>query len=251
MPKAPDAFRTISEVSEWLDTPTYVLRFWESRFPQIKPVKRAGGRRYYRPDDMLLLGGIKTLLHFEGNTIKGVQHVIKKRGVKHVIDLSPGLDEKVTSPETIDQSDTGAGLDSMAVLKPEGARKPKVTVIRKPATLKLTEDDKTPIGPDVLSVKAIKKKRQAKAAEDLVTEPQPEPKPDVPAETAQAATPTEEAQEQPAEAAPIEFDATLLPGPFAIRPASKYGSEDLQEIETLYYSLKMVRNNMRRVSKND
>ena len=73
MTKSADAFRTISEVADWLDTPTHVLRFWESKFSQIKPVKRAGGRRYYRPQDMLLIGGIKKLLHHDGLTIKGAQ----------------------------------------------------------------------------------------------------------------------------------------------------------------------------------
>ena len=91
MEKKPDAFRTISEVSEWLDTPTYVLRFWESRFPQIKPVKRAGGRRYYRPADMKLIGGIKVLLHDDGMTIRGVQKMIKEDGVKAISALSPEL----------------------------------------------------------------------------------------------------------------------------------------------------------------
>ena len=75
MQKSPDAFRTISEVSEVLDTPAHVLRFWESRFPQIRPIKRAGGRRYYRPTDVALLSGIRHLLHDEGLTIRGVQKV--------------------------------------------------------------------------------------------------------------------------------------------------------------------------------
>ncbi|WP_099592617.1 MerR family transcriptional regulator [Paramylibacter kogurei] len=92
MKKAPQAFRTISEVSDWLDTPTHVLRFWESKFSQIKPVKRAGGRRYYRPADMKLLGGIKTLLHGEGITIKAAQKILSDKGVKHVSELSPELD---------------------------------------------------------------------------------------------------------------------------------------------------------------
>ena len=70
--KSRDAFRTISEVAEWLDGPTHVLRFWESRFSQIKPVKRAGGRRYYRPSDMQVIGGVKTLLHDQGMTIRAV-----------------------------------------------------------------------------------------------------------------------------------------------------------------------------------
>lgn len=84
MGKSPDAFRTISEVAAQLDTPAHVLRFWESKFPQIKPVKRAGGRRYYRPDDIALLGGIKVLLHEKGMTIKGVLNLLKERGVRHV-----------------------------------------------------------------------------------------------------------------------------------------------------------------------
>jgi DNA-binding transcriptional MerR regulator len=89
MAKSPDAFRTISEVSDWLDTPAHVLRFWESKFTQIKPVKRAGGRRYYRPEDMALLGGIKTLLHEQGMTIKGVQKLLREQGIRHVAALGP------------------------------------------------------------------------------------------------------------------------------------------------------------------
>lgn len=93
MPKSKDAFRTISEVAEWLETPAHVLRFWESKFTQVKPVKRAGGRRYYRPADMRLLGGIKKLLHDDGLTIKGAQKLLREHGVKHVADLSQPLDE--------------------------------------------------------------------------------------------------------------------------------------------------------------
>ncbi|MCR9107868.1 MerR family transcriptional regulator [Marivita sp. XM-24bin2] len=87
MSKSADAFRTISEVAEWLDTPAHVLRFWESKFTQVKPVKRAGGRRYYRPADMRLLGGIKKLLHDDGMTIKGVQKILREQGIKHVSSL--------------------------------------------------------------------------------------------------------------------------------------------------------------------
>lgn len=93
MAKARDAFRTISEVSEVLDTPAHVLRFWESKFTQVKPVKRAGGRRYYRPEDVTLLGGIKTLLHDQGMTIKAVQALLRSEGVKHVQSLSAPLSE--------------------------------------------------------------------------------------------------------------------------------------------------------------
>ncbi|WP_343035174.1 MerR family transcriptional regulator [Halovulum dunhuangense] len=85
--KSPDAFRTISEVAEILEIPAHVLRFWESRFTQIKPVKRGGGRRYYRPQDIDLLRGIRDLLYRDGMTIKGVQKILRERGVKHVAEL--------------------------------------------------------------------------------------------------------------------------------------------------------------------
>jgi DNA-binding transcriptional MerR regulator len=80
--KAPDAFRTISEVADELDLPQHVLRFWESRFREIKPMKRGGGRRYYRPDDVELLRGIRHLLYGEGYTIRGVQRILREQGVK-------------------------------------------------------------------------------------------------------------------------------------------------------------------------
>ncbi|MGJ4997269.1 MerR family transcriptional regulator [Bradyrhizobium sp. HKCCYLS3077] len=88
MDKAPDAFRTISEVAQELDIPQHVLRFWETRFAQIKPMKRSGGRRYYRPDDVDLLKGIRRLLYSEGYTIKGVQRILKEYGVKSVQGLA-------------------------------------------------------------------------------------------------------------------------------------------------------------------
>ena len=91
MTKSAEAFRTISEVAEWLETETHVLRFWESKFSQIKPVKRAGGRRYYRPKDMLIIGGIKKLLHEDGLTIKGTQRIIKDKGLNYVSNLSKPL----------------------------------------------------------------------------------------------------------------------------------------------------------------
>jgi DNA-binding transcriptional MerR regulator len=84
--KSPEAFRTISEVATELDVPQHVLRFWEGRFTQIKPVKRAGGRRYYRPEDVDLLRGIRTLLYTDGFTIKGVQKILRDRGLRYVTD---------------------------------------------------------------------------------------------------------------------------------------------------------------------
>ncbi len=87
MKKSHDAFRTISEVSELLDTPAHVLRFWESKFSQIKPVKRAGGRRYYRPQDIQLIAGLKQLLHGDGLSIKEAQKLLREQGVKHVVGI--------------------------------------------------------------------------------------------------------------------------------------------------------------------
>ena len=91
MDKSPDAFRTIREVAESMDLPQHVLRFWETRFPQIKPLKRGGGRRYYRPDDVELLKAIKHLLYGEGYTIKGVQKLIKEQGARSVAAGAPNL----------------------------------------------------------------------------------------------------------------------------------------------------------------
>ena len=90
MEKSPDAFRTISEAAEELDLPQHVLRFWETRFSYIKPLKRGGGRRYYRPEDVLLLRGIRHLLYDQGFTIKGVQRILKDQGVRNVIAIGDG-----------------------------------------------------------------------------------------------------------------------------------------------------------------
>jgi DNA-binding transcriptional MerR regulator len=90
MDKSADAFRTISEAAEELDVPQHVLRFWETRFSQIKPMKRGGGRRYYRPEDMELLRAIRHLLYGEGYTIRGVQRLLKERGLKMVIAMRAG-----------------------------------------------------------------------------------------------------------------------------------------------------------------
>ncbi len=88
--KAPEAFRTISEVAEELDVPQHVLRFWETRFGQIKPMKRGGGRRFYRPNDVDLLKGIRALLYGEGYTIRGVQRILREEGLQHVSSIGRG-----------------------------------------------------------------------------------------------------------------------------------------------------------------
>lgn len=145
MEKAPDAFRTISEVSDWLDTPTHVLRFWESRFPEVAPVKRAGGRRYYRVEDVRLLGGIKKLLHEDGVTIKALQDRIKSDGAESVAQLSPPLDgfgqAETDSPDSAAAEQTAKDTPSPASedAKPAEARAP-----RSPAP----EDKAAPARPD-------------------------------------------------------------------------------------------------------
>ena len=113
MTKSAEAFRTISEVADWLDTETHVLRFWESKFSQIKPVKRAGGRRYYRPKDMLIIGGIKKLLHEDGLTIKGTQRIIKDKGLSYVSNLSKPL---VTDEIMIEEN---SQIKEKAISEPE------------------------------------------------------------------------------------------------------------------------------------
>jgi DNA-binding transcriptional MerR regulator len=106
--KAPEAFRTISEVSKDLSLPQHVLRFWETKFVQIKPIKRGGGRRYYRPEDVLLLKGIKSLLYNDGYTIRGVQKVIKENGTKNLLKLESEnnsfTDSKKTNNDPLHQN---------------------------------------------------------------------------------------------------------------------------------------------------
>ncbi|WP_321340132.1 MerR family transcriptional regulator [Breoghania sp.] len=117
MDKSPDAFRTISEVAAELDLPQHVLRFWETRFTQIKPLKRGGGRRYYRPDDVDLLAGIRKLLYGEGYTIKGVQRLLKENGIHWVMDVGRGIESGAPGASHEDDDDLvdgGAPEESMA-----------------------------------------------------------------------------------------------------------------------------------------
>ncbi len=90
MTKGPDAFRTISEAADELGVPQHVLRFWETKFSFIRPMKRAGGRRFYRPQDIEVLRGVRRLLHDEGYTIKGVQKLHRDHGVRRLVDLAAG-----------------------------------------------------------------------------------------------------------------------------------------------------------------
>ena len=154
--KAPDAFRTISEVAQELDLPQHVLRFWETRFPQIKPLKRGGGRRYYRPEDVLLLKGIRHLLYGEGYPIRGVQRILREQGLRFVaavargeVDAGQEEDEEAPSPrvqlepaeapdwepeDTDEGDDDGAEAMAQRIARSGGgARRVEPVLGRKPA----------------------------------------------------------------------------------------------------------------------
>lgn len=154
MDKSPDAFRTISEVAEWLDVPAHVLRFWESRFTQVKPVKRAGGRRYYRRQDVELLDGIRKLLHEDGLTIRTVQQKLREEGVRAVAALSRPADAAATSHPS--------GAEALAATLPEAVRPPAAAEAHdraQPGT-EAAEDGVQPSG-------------AAAPAEDVATPPEP------------------------------------------------------------------------------
>ena len=124
--KSPEAFRTISEVSKDLSLPQHVLRFWETKFVQIKPIKRGGGRRYYRPEDIKLLRGIKTLLYNDGYTIRGVQKVIKEVGTKKI--LQKEIENKVfTDSKNINKTVNGSNVSHHNL--GESKRKKLMTVL--------------------------------------------------------------------------------------------------------------------------
>ena len=121
--KSPEAFRTISEVATDLDVPQHVLRFWESRFSQVRPTKRAGGRRYYRPEDVDLLRGIRTLLYSDGYTIKGVQKVLKDKGVRAVAEIGRESIPDAPRPHESDivRQQTPPGQSSIVPFERRGA----------------------------------------------------------------------------------------------------------------------------------
>jgi len=205
MAKSADAFRTISEVAEWLEVPAHVLRFWESKFTQVKPVKRAGGRRYYRPADMRLLGGIKLLLHDEGMTIKGVQKILREEGVQHVAALSQGLggsDEDQVIEATTRSDDPPAPAQVLAFERPaESAEASEVP------NIEATEEDVPGIADEV-------------SQDDAHT-----------AETADEDTPhtTEQDADYPGTAAPQEPPTPNLFAPEATPPKESFDAAPQDE----------------------
>lgn len=115
MDKAPEAFRTISEVADELEVPKHVLRFWEAKFAQLKPMKRGGGRRYYRPEDVALLRGIRFLLYNDGYTIRGVQKILREHGPRYVMDFRRIAEEQ-------EQEDAMAELHEIPDVAAEAAQ---------------------------------------------------------------------------------------------------------------------------------
>ena len=200
MAKSADAFRTISEVADWLGVQAHVLRFWESKFTQVKPVKRAGGRRYYRPQDMRLLGGIRKLLHDDGMTIKGVQKTLRDQGMAYVASLSDPLEADLAETE------------APVMAAPSLAEPPKAAVLpfqSAPASTAEDDDALQPFLPlDVPETPAV-------------TATAPEPAPEEVAEVPLPEAPTEEiAREEPtlAEALPAGDEA---PAPVAAAPTPR------------------------------
>ncbi|MFN3892512.1 MAG: MerR family transcriptional regulator [Beijerinckiaceae bacterium] len=156
MDKSEDAFRTISEAAEELDLPQHVLRFWETRFPQIRPLKRGGGRRYYRPDDVELLRAIRHLLYNDGYTIKGVQRMLKERGVRAVLAMRvesaavrPPPPPRNAAPEPIHEESaprTPVVEDQFSAEQATGVQAPIVVV----ATGESTGDQSRPLAEPVV-----------------------------------------------------------------------------------------------------
>lgn len=217
--KAAEAFRTISEVSEWLEEPGHVLRFWESKFSQVKPVKRAGGRRYYRPSDMELLGGIKVLLHERGLTIKNVQQILKDEGIKHVQSLSPELAFETSRRKR------------KTTAKPAKEEKPQ---IEPPKSTPLTGSDR------------VERDLHAHIAKGKVTiqkSPAVAPAPATPRQdSASAAIAAAVAQHKSSEgSAPVHLRTLNI-----TKSASLMTADEISEVEDLYFRLKKIRNRMKR-----
>ncbi len=180
--KSPDAFRTISEVADWLGVNTHVLRFWESKFTQVKPIKRAGGRRYYRPADMELLGGIQKLLHDEGMTIKGVQKILRDQGVRAVSAMSKPVDppeEISAAPEAPEEMETVAAVAEEAPTQalPGEVATPEAPVESAPIdrieahTEAPVEPDATPVRADALHPETAESAPPPAEPDELVAEP--------------------------------------------------------------------------------
>jgi DNA-binding transcriptional MerR regulator len=172
--KSPDAFRTISEVATELDLPQHVLRFWETRFSQIKPMKRGGGRRYYRPEDVELLCGIRHLLYGEGYTIKGVQRILKEQGVRFVMDTWHEAElAGETNGEQADDGEMARVADAAQPQKPAEVPAPHV-IARKPEPAvagAVTSERRTEPRPEPRTEPRMQAAAPAPSDDDIYEEP--------------------------------------------------------------------------------
>jgi DNA-binding transcriptional MerR regulator len=162
MVKSADAFRTIREVSDILNTPAHVLRFWETKFSQIKPVKRAGGRRYYRRSDINLIAGIKKLLHADGVTIRGVQKVLREQGVKHVAEIlvAPYSELSALGPSSEIASGASEGSAQPEDTKPSPSN-PQTRVARAEAPKATAKENRPEASTDLPSEEPLAKVKKA------------------------------------------------------------------------------------------
>jgi len=227
MNKSPDAFRTISEVAELLDTPAHVLRFWESRFPQIKPVKRAGGRRYYRPADMALLAGIRRLLHEEGLTIRGVQKILREQGVRHVSGLSEyedgeeNIDLEVEDVVTKDVTVSNAPISLFPAQRgkdvPEVVAPANAQAEDEPAPEEVLDDlDRIDEAALLAAIEGPLEEQQASREES----PQDNPQDETPQGSAASEPPVEQAAEFPPEAPREQLADTAIATPSVTEDAA-------------------------------
>jgi DNA-binding transcriptional MerR regulator len=242
MAKSRDAFRTISEVADWLGIQAHVLRFWESKFSQIRPVKRAGGRRYYRPADMLLIGGIKKLLHDDGLTIKGVQKVLREQGVAHVSSFSPPLDDEAAATITAEAPAPSAEPEAPAMpdAAPAAPEEPKV--------IQLAESRPKPVQYD-LGVEAPPQQQPRPEREETATAAQPDAAPSEPP-TADADAPKErrprivDVQDPPADA-----EVTATPGPLSrLARTTALAADHLPQAEAISAELKQLHERLRKIA---
>lgn len=234
MKKAPDAFRTISEVSDWLETPAHVLRFWESKFSQIKPVKRAGGRRYYRPDDMRLLGGIKQMLHIDGLTIKGAQKVLREKGIKHVLALSPNV--ATSGPEQKSSIDVLA--DEINKNVSDVANAPAAPLVLEPASL-------TPTEPAVDPAPTPVSEPPAAAAAFFAQDNSDTQEVDAKAETDTAPQVTDKVQDMTDSQDPLDTATAQINETPPVLDSENPASAKSEDISELYGRLKSLRRRMK------
>ena len=244
MAKSRDAFRTISEVADWLGIQAHVLRFWESKFSQIRPVKRAGGRRYYWPADMLLIGGIKKLLHDDGLTIKGVQKVLREQGVAHVSSFSPPLDEEAAATITAEAPAPSAEPEApvtpdAAPPAPPPAAAPEV---EEPKVIQLAESRPKPVQYDL----GVEAPSQDQAWEDAATAARPDPAPtEAPADAPKEVRPRIVDVQDP----PADTEITAAPGPLSrLARTTALAPDHLPQAEAISAELKQLHERLRKIA---